>query len=305
MKNALTSLPEIAGGQAIQTTDAPSFMQTVGASLAYKYDPLRDFFVGGAEFGFAPLPEKGYVARDHIPEDMKEYGSTLLRATNEKHMNFLIDQVRGAQDTRKTLAESGIIASFGAEVFDPINWVTIPFTGGATLGARALKTGVSTAAVVTGQEAIRYPLDPMATPEEAAINIGSSFVIGSVLGGLTGIPMQRRINAQRAAETEIRNLEAQIMPAEGEPVGEIAPSIFTDSWLYKSVTTPMKRVLTNDAIPNSVKLRTLKIANDSGILLAANKQGQKIGNSVNQNAKLLEGEWVQVYDKVLNIWGEK
>ena len=304
MKNALTSLPEITGGQAIQTTDAPSFFETVGASLAYKYDPLRDFFVGGSEFGFAPLPEEGYVARDNIPEDLKEYGSTLLRATSPKHMNFLVDQVRDAQQTRKTLAESGVISSFAAEIFDPINWITIPFTGGATLGARALKTGVSTAAVVAGQEAIRYPLDPMATPEEAAINIGSSFVIGSTLGGLASIPMQRRINAQRSAEQEIKNLEDQIMPAEGEPVGEIAPSIFTDSWLYKSVTTPMKRVLTNDAIPNSVKLRTLKIANDSGILLAANKQGQKVGNSVFQNAKLLEGEWVQSYDKMLKVWGD-
>ena len=38
----------------------------------------------------------------------------------------------------------------------------------------------------------------------------------------------------------------------------IADSIFTNSWLYNAVTTPMKRVLQDKSIPDSVKLTTLK-----------------------------------------------
>ena len=38
----------------------------------------------------------------------------------------------------------------------------------------------------------------------------------------------------------------------------IADSIFTNSWLYNAVTTPMKRVLQDKSIPDSVKLQRLK-----------------------------------------------
>ena len=167
-------------------------------------------------------------------------------------MDYLIRQVRDGIKTRQTLASSGIIAQFGAELFDPINYVGIPFARGASFAGNVIRGGASTATVVAGQEAIRYPLDPLATPEEAAINVGSAFVIGGAISGLVSIPVQRRIAAQKSAEEEITNLQRQIAPEGEEPRGDIAPSLFTDSWLYKAVTTPMKRILTDDTIPNSV-----------------------------------------------------
>tara|TARA_R100000329_G_scaffold150291_2_gene142812 strand:- start:3153 stop:6650 length:3498 start_codon:yes stop_codon:yes gene_type:complete len=302
MENGFNVLRDIQAAQGVQPTPEVSFMETVSASLAYKYDPLISFVNERSKF--PTVPEDGYRARDYIPEDLTPYASTLLRATNQEHMDYLIRQVRDGIKTRQTLASSGIIAQFGAELFDPINYVGIPFARGASFAGNVIRGGASTATVVAGQEAIRYPLDPLATPEEAAINVGSAFVIGGAISGLVSIPVQRRIAAQKSAEEEITNLQRQIAPEGEEPRGDIAPSLFTDSWLYKAVTTPMKRILTDDTIPNSVKLRTLKIANDSGLLLAANKQGQKVGNSVYQNAKLLEGEWVRVYDETMNIWGQ-
>ena len=302
MENGLKVIRESQAAQPLRIAPEVSFAETVGASLAYKYDPLISRF--NEERRFPDLPVDGYSARDNIPQDLTPYASSLLRATSQEHMDYLVSQVRSGMETREKLAASSLIAQFGAEVFDPINYVGIPFARAATFTGTAMRGGAATAAVVAGQEAVRYPLDPLATEEEAALNIGASFVMGGLISGLTTIPMQRRIKAQEEAEAEIANLEAQIAPAEGEPVGEIAPSIFTDSWLYKGVTTPIKRVLTDKTIPNSVKLRTLKIANDSGILLAANKQGQKVGNSVFQNAKLLEGEWVRAYDKMLKVWGD-
>ena len=65
----------------------------------------------------------------------------------------------------------------------------------------------------------------------------------------------------------------------------------------------MKRVLQDKSIPDSVKLATLEIANDSGILLAANKAGKALKPSVFQNTKLLEGEMVRTYDELVKIWG--
>jgi hypothetical protein len=305
MKNAFDLVRDIEPAQLLTPTQESTFGETVGASLSFKYSPVIDFFRGGSEFGFAPLPEENYVARQHIPEDLKQYGTSLLRATSQKHMDFLSTSLRNSLETRETLAKSGVVAQFGAEVFDPVNWVALPFSASKTLAGAAIRGGLSTTAVVAGQEAIRYPLDPLATPEEVGFTLGSSFVLGGALNGLATISARRRIAAQESGTVEINKLSEAIGPIDGEEIDpNIAQSIFTDSWIYKSVTTPMKRMLTDPEIPNSVKLRTLRIANDSGILLAANKKGQKIGNSVFQNAKLHEGEWVGVYDDLMELWGQ-
>ena len=44
---------------------------------------------------------------------------------------------------------------------------------------KALRTGAATSGLVATQEAIRYPFDPLATPQEAFMNIGTAFAIGT------------------------------------------------------------------------------------------------------------------------------
>ena len=302
MKSGLRYAPDIQVGR--ETVSAPSFAETVGASLAYKYNPMLDFIKETYTFGSAPLPENGYNARENIPKDLKPYGSSLLSASNQQHMDFKINSLREGLKTRETNARSGLGASFAAEIFDPVNFIAVPlrFT---TLGATALRSGLQTGGVVAAQEAIRAPIDPLATTAETAINVGSAFVLGTALGGALSVPAARRASAIQRTEVEIENLRQAIEPLEGVEIDpSIATSAFTESWLFKSVTTPMKRVLQDKAVPNSVKLTMLDIANDAGILLAANKQGFAIKNSVFQNAKLRDGEWVQAYDEMVSIWGE-
>ena len=305
MKNGLNTAPNIQAGSEFNSVPAPTFFETVGASLAYKYDPIRDFAVETYQFGTAGLPEDGYNARDNIPKDLKSYGSSLLTADNQEHMDFKVKNLRQSLDTRKTLADSGIGYSFAAEIFDPINYISIPLRLAGGIGRTALAAGASTAAVVSGQELARVPFDPLATTSETAINIGSAFVLGSALGGALSVPAARRASAIKRAEIEIENLRNAIEPLDGAEIDpSIASSAFTDSWLFKSVTTPMKRVLQDDQVPNTVKITMLEIANDAGILLNANRQGIALKNSVFQNAKLRDGEWVQAYDNMVTIWGE-
>jgi len=305
MKNGLRFAPDIQVG--MDTVSAPTFMETVGASLAYKYNPMMDFIEETYKFGSAPLPEDGYNARENIPEDLKPYGSSLLSATNQEHMDFKVNSLREGLKTRETNARSGLGVSFLAEAFDPVNYISVPLRF-AGLGITALKGGAQTAAVVSAQEAIRVPVDPLATTSETAINIGSAFAFGTAISRLTNIPAARRAKAMqeiKEVEVEIENLRQAIEPLDGVEIDpSIASSAFTDSWLFKSVTTPMKRVLQDEAVPNTVKLTMLDIANDAGILLNANKQGFAIKNSVFQNAKLRDGEWVQAYDEIVSIWGE-
>ena len=171
-----------------------------------------------------------------------------------------------------------------------------------------MRTGAGTAAVVAGQEAIRAPLDALGTTSETAINISSAALLGGAIGALARVPAARRVKVQKDAVQEIEKFRKILEPIDGidgvEFDANIAPSMFTDSWLFSAVTTPMKRTLQNPDLPNSVKLTTLEIANDAGILLAGNKVGMALKNSVFQNSKLREAEWVKSYDETLQIWGE-
>jgi len=311
MENGLTFMPDIEVG--MDTVSAPDFYETVGASLAYKYNPLLDFvsetfqFREPYEFGSRARPRSDYNARQNIPEDLLPYSSSLLDADSQAHMDFKVKNLRRGLKTRETNARSGLGASFLAEAFDPVAYIAIPlrFVG---LTKTALKVGAQSAAIVSAQESIRAPLDPLGTTSETAINIGSAFAFGTAITRLTNIPAARRAKAVqeiKEVEVEIENLRQAIEPLEGVEIDpSIASSAFTDSWLFKSVTTPMKRVLQDEAVPNTVKLTMLDIANDAGILLNANKQGFAIKNSVFQNAKLRDGEWVQAYDEIVSIWGE-
>ena len=117
--------------------------------------------------------------------------SSLLSASNQEHMDFKVNSLREGLKTRETNARSGLGVSFLAEVFDPVAYISVPLRF-AGLGMTALKAGAQTAAVVSAQEAIRVPVDPLATTSETAINIGSAFAFGTAIGRLTNIPAARR-----------------------------------------------------------------------------------------------------------------
>ena len=242
-----------------------------------------------------------------------QYSSTLLRATNDQHYDYLLSTIEQSKKVRRTLASSGIIAQFGAELFDPTNYIGLPFARIGSFGARALKGGASVTAVVAAQEAVRYPNDPLATKTEVALNLGASFAMGGALTGLLTIPANRTLSVQKSATKEFINFRKSTekkpvkLGADGQAIaadGSIASSVFTDSWLFKGVTTPMKRVLQSKVIPNSVKMTTLKLVNDSGILLAMNRNNQKVGSSVFQNSKQFEGEWAVLQNDLMPLWGK-
>ena len=307
MKNALTDSRVIeATPEMLGTRSGPSIADTAGASLSYKYAPLMNRATEKSRFH--NVVEEGFVASDNIPEDLMQYGTSMVRAKSQAQMDFIASSLRKGQGTRETLSRSGFVTSMAVEVFDPVNWIALPFASVNRLrsvGSAASRTGAGTAAIVGAQEAIRAPLDALGTTSETAMNIGSAFLIGSAIGGVARVPAARRIKAQKSAEQEIQKLREAIEPIDGvEFDANIADSMFTNSWLYKGVTTPMKRTLQNPDIPNEVKLTMLEIANDAGILLAGNKVGQALKNSVFQNAKLREAEWVGTNDDLTRIWGE-
>jgi len=306
MKNAFTDIPEIERKKKqLPLENDPTFGEAFEASIKYKYSPAVNFVKEGVTFGFEPKDIKNvYNPSADIPEDLRPYASSLLMAKSPEHLQFKINNLNKALKTNETLAKSGVMMQLGAELFDPINYISLSFKAAKTGTQAFLRGGAATSAVALGQEAIRYPLDPTANKEESILNVGASFALGGFVKNLTSIKPIRKIKAIEEGEAAINDMKKALEADDVELDPNIAPSIFTDSWVYKAATNPMKRVMTNPNVPNSVKLRHLKIANDSGILLVANKQGKKIGNSVFQDAKLHEGTWVRTHDDLAKIWGE-
>ena len=384
--------------------DSPSFGETLKASLGFQYNPVIDS-IRQMKYGFKR--DENFVAADNIPNDMKEFGSTLLYAVNKDHMNDMILSLKQNINRREVLSRSSFLSQIGAGILDPINLVSLPFGGPAvSVGRSAARVGLGAAALQSGAELMRAPVDPLYTPSESILNIGGAAIFGGLIGGLASIPMTRRANAiangidatdemtralsglapediqtmgpreQRKfagltdEELELRRkelliakptqvdapslvprveptaeapliltpeqrvdggplilrqdqrvnltvdalkeveLERTIRRMEDVQSGKISPdlsiasSLYTDSWIYKGITTPMKRLLQNENVPNTVKGIAQAIAGDSGILLKAHQAGIKIKNSIYQDSKLLEGEFVQQYDKLINMWGK-
>jgi len=107
-------------------------------------------------------------------------------------------------------------------------------------------------------------------------------------------------------ETELQTRNA--LSIEGNTKGISDPygydsNLFMNSILYKGITNAMKRVLQSNQ-PDSVKLKFLQLANDSGLRLNLNKYGKTVGNSVHQNKELLNGEWITIHDQSRKLYSD-
>ena len=302
MKNGFDVIQEVqAPLYDTPTEDGPSFVETVGASFGYKYAPIVNKV--REEFFFPNKMEDGFVPRDNIPEDLKQFGSTLLYARSQEHMDYLVSGIRSNMERRKTLSQSSFLANIASEFFDPINYIGIPVAKAATFAGSAARGATAVGGTVAVVDGARALTDPLGTTSEYALNVGSAAVLGGLFTGLANIPAARRAETFRTATKETDQAISEMDL--GTPNAEIADSWFTNSWMYKGVTTPMKRALQDAAVPNEVKLDFLAIAGDSGITLKAHKAGQVVGNSVYQMAKLHDGEWVKSYDTLVNLWGKE
>jgi hypothetical protein len=81
----------------------------------------------------------------------------------------------------------------------------------------------------------------------------------------------------------------------------IAPSWFTNSMLFKFVTTPLKRQL-QGKIPSSVKEKFVKTASDAGMALNLNLLGLATPQAVYQRAAVAQGRWVAAHYEFLKLW---
>ena len=189
---------------------SPDFFDTVGATMGFQYAPIMDYISNKIKYGNEVDPN--YVSTNDM-EGYEMYRNELILAQNADHMKDLKAALDANIKRRKTLARSPIMSQFFAGMFDPVNFVALPF-GGAGIGiARsALRTGTSVAAIQTVQEAYRAPLDPLSTPMESVVNIGSAFAAGALLGGAVSIPATRRSQATVTTRKQLEELGSEFVP---------------------------------------------------------------------------------------------
>jgi len=177
----------------------PTFLQTVGSQLRYSYAPIIDTLSNAMEFGNVET-DLNYDPRPDM-EGYEDYFDTLVHAKNAEHMSILKNQITSYEKNREVLAEAGFWKNLGAGFLDPVNLVALPF-GGPTVGVAKsmLRGGAAAGLIQTGLEGLRVPFDPVATKEEAAINIGTTAVFGSMLSGAISVPITRRSIALKKTE---------------------------------------------------------------------------------------------------------
>jgi len=90
----------------------------------------------------------------------------------------------------------------------------------------------------------------------------------------------------------------------GDDPYAIMANKFTDSFLYKMISTPMKRAL-QSKYPTQVKERFVRLANDAGVALALNAVGRAAPPSVYQRTAVSLGELARINDDLIKLWANE
>ena len=186
----------------------PSFWDTVGAQNAYQYMPflnhIRNRLAFEEDVNYNPIA-------DIEGSEFEDFEDDLMHAVSAEHMYHLKGQIIDYRETREVLANSSLWQQFGAALFDPLNFIALPFGGPAVGMLRsATRVGIGTGLIQAGVETVRHPFDPLSTPEEVAYNIGGAVAIGGLLGGAISAPMTYRFNAISKTEQEQLEFMKQI-----------------------------------------------------------------------------------------------
>ena len=140
----------------------PSFWETVGAQNAYQYMPffnhIRNSLAFEEDTSYNPLEDIQGSGYEQFEDD-------LIHAVSREHMNHLKLQIEDYKKTRKVLENSSLWQQFGAALFDPLNFIALPFGGPAVGMLRsAARVGFGTGVIQAGVEALRHPFDPLSSP---------------------------------------------------------------------------------------------------------------------------------------------
>jgi len=177
-----------------QDIAAPTFRETVSATLGYTYDPIMESIRARNRFGRER--QEGYDPFDDLG-DHALFAMDLRHATSPAHMAFLKRGIDESIQRRQVLANSSFTSQLFAGLFDPLNLVALPLGGPAVgIGRSVLRVGLGSAVIQAGVEAaLIQPYDPVQSQTESMYNIAGAAMFGGAFGGVASIPITRRASA--------------------------------------------------------------------------------------------------------------
>ena len=177
-----------------QDIAAPTFRETVSATLGYTYDPIMESIRARNRFGRER--QEGYDPFDDLG-DHALFAMDLRHATSPAHMAFLKRGIDESIQRRQVLSNSSFTSQLFAGLFDPLNLVALPLGGPAVgIGRSVLRVGLGSAVIQAGVEAaLIQPYDPVQSQTESMYNIAGAAMFGGAFGGVASIPITRRASA--------------------------------------------------------------------------------------------------------------
>jgi len=151
------------------------------------------------DFDFNPyLEDEGYEKYRHLWKNIR----------SRKHFEFLKSKIDSHLNSRARLeaTERQFGPALMAGVFDPINFIALPYVKGLGIAHRYIKGGAVVGGSVAATELLRRPLDPTSTAEESVFYIGGAFLLGGGLTAAIGGRGFRGTISKNNKEPDMRNM---------------------------------------------------------------------------------------------------
>ena len=176
-------------------SDAPeelTFGSTLGA--AFRQDNIVGSLVSRQDAFLPTDKEDGFDAWKKIKgTPLEQHWDSFVDIHNQRAFDRRLAQVTREDDDHRTLATApwykSVPAELAAGIFDPTNLLPVGYVmraakGGISIAKTAAMSGLLTGASATAQEAALHSMQQTRTGEESAVGIGTSVLLGTLLGAV-------------------------------------------------------------------------------------------------------------------------
>ena len=310
MPDRAWDIPYQAPVQAYTDQPAPTLSETASAafkqenSVSAAYDLItKPTFKPDYSFDLS-----GALAKDGITGDARAPYVGVLSAPEYAYRKSVVQNEQQQKDTLARSGAAGYALMMAAGTIDPIN--IIPFVGPGAKGFTAARMAADALIGTSLQEGMLYAAQETRSPQDAAFSIGTSAIIGAVLGRAAGFlsagerqaltdGMDHALGAPAISSVGA----AQVIPTD---VGKFKGALGTEKVL--GGFNPVTRGIQQEHAPviNGVKYEspTLRWAttqfSDSGLKSVGHSEGlvAAAGGNIEQSVKLHAVRTVEGYKAV-------
>ena len=262
--------------------DEPSFADSFKAAYGYQYAPIISRAQEEVTFGG--------VARDpdfdpfDFAQGYEGYEDDIVRAKNADHLDFIKNSIDENLRRRKVMEEADFFSgALVAGIVDPLNIAfAIPVFGQigltAKVGQAATSAALASASAAAAAEVVRAPFDPVNTTGETTMNLLTTTAFGTVLGtapsairSVAGSYTRSAKNLRSISEKQDVDLFTEVPGGSG-----LKETGATDSWWFRLIPTPGKRLLTDKELPELIKDMYVRMEGNGAMALEKNLAGKGV-----------------------------